>query len=40
MQQILQECGDPMKFYRHMQDPAIAAKIRKLQEAGLVATVK
>lgn len=40
MQRILQECGDPVKFRRHMADPVIAKKIKKLFDAGLVATAK
>jgi hypothetical protein len=40
LQRVLQECGDPMMFRRHMQDPATAYKIRRLQEAGLVAAAK
>jgi len=40
MQRILQECGDPVLFRRHMADPATAKKIKKLFDAGLVATAK
>jgi len=40
MQRVLQECGDPVKFRRHMADPATAKKIKKLFDAGLVATAK
>jgi hypothetical protein len=40
MQSILQECGDPVKFQRYMRDPVIAAKIKKLFDAGLVGTSK
>ena len=40
LQKILQECGDPAKFQRHMRDPAIAYKIKRLYEAGLVGTAK
>ena len=36
LQRILQECGDPVKFQRHMRDPVIACKILRLREAGLV----
>ena len=39
MQRILQECGDPIKYRKHMSDPATAYKIKRLFEAGLVATV-
>jgi len=40
MQRVLQECGDPVLFRRHMADPATAKKIKKLFDAGLVATAK
>jgi hypothetical protein len=40
LQRILQECGDPVLFQRHMRDPATAAKIRKLYASGLVGTAK
>ena len=39
MQRILQECGDSLKYRKHMSDPATAYKIKRLFEAGLVATV-
>ncbi len=35
-QKVLMECGDPNKLKVHMQNPAIAEKIRKMQRAGLV----
>jgi hypothetical protein len=38
LQAILQECNDPVKFQRHMQDPVIAKKIKILFENGLVGT--
>lgn len=40
LQQILQECGDPAKFQRHMSDPETARKIKLLFENGLVGTAK
>lgn len=40
MQKVLQECGDPAKFAKHMRDPVIAYKIKKLHQAGLVGTAK
>lgn len=36
LQQILMECGDPVKLRKHMQNPETFRKIRKLSEAGLV----
>ncbi len=36
MQQVLMDCGDPVNFQQHMRDPSTAAKLRKLQQAGLV----
>lgn len=40
LQQILQECNDPIRFQAHMRDPVTAYKIRKLYDAGLVGTAK
>ncbi len=40
MQRTLQECGDPAKFQKHMQNPETARKIKKLFDAGLVGTAK
>jgi len=40
LQRILQECGDPIKFQRHMQNPATAYKIKRLFDSGLVGTAK
>ena len=40
LQAILQECNDPMKFQRHMQDPVTARKIKLLFDNGLVGTAK
>ena len=40
MQKILQECGDPVKFQRHMSNPDTARKIDMLFKAGLVGTAK
>ena len=40
MQEILVECGDPVKFQQHMRDPETAKKIQKLYKAGLVGTAK
>ena len=40
LQRILVECGDPVKFQMHMQDPVIANKIRRMYQAGLVGTAK
>lgn len=40
LQRILQECGDPITFQRHMQDPATAYKIKRLFDSGLVGTAK
>lgn len=40
LQQILVECGDPVKFQLHMRNPETAMKIEKLYKAGLVGTVK
>ena len=40
MQRILQECNDPQKFQRHMRDPVVAYKIKRLWDAGLVGTTK
>lgn len=40
MQRTLQECGDPAKFQRHMQNAETARKIKKLFDAGLVGTAK
>jgi hypothetical protein len=37
-QRMLQECGDPNMFRRHMMNPATAAKLKKLYQAGLVGT--
>lgn len=37
-QKVLQECGDPAAFRRHLSDPVTAANIRTLQALGLVAT--
>ena len=38
MQRILQECGDPEKFQRHMRNPDTARKINLLFKSGLVKT--
>jgi hypothetical protein len=38
LQRVLKECNDPVSFQRHMKDPVIAYKIRRLFEAGLVGT--
>ena len=40
LQQILCECGDPVKFQQHMRNPDTARKIDKLYKAGLVGTIK
>ncbi len=40
LQQILIDCGDPIKFQMHMRNPDTAKKIKKLYEAGLVGTAK
>ena len=39
MQQILQDCNDPIKFQNHLKNPVTAYKIKKLYQAGLVGTV-
>lgn len=39
-QQVLKDCNDPLKYHRHMSNPDTAKKIKKMFEAGLVATVK
>lgn len=36
LQQILLECGDPIKFQQHMRNPETARKIMRLKESGLV----
>merc|ERR1711991_41630 len=36
LQEILVECGDPIKFQMHMQNPETARKIDKLYKSGLV----
>jgi hypothetical protein len=38
MQTILQECGDPAKFQKHMRNPETARKIDLLFKSGLVKT--
>lgn len=38
MQKILLECNNPVKFKQHIKDPAVAKKIKKLFDAGLVGT--
>ena len=40
LQQVLVECGDPVKFQQHMRDPVTAYKIKKLYKSGLVGTAK
>jgi hypothetical protein len=40
LQRILMECGDPAKFQQHMRNPETCRKIVKLQQAGLVGTVR
>lgn len=40
LQRILQECGDPRLFQKHMSNPETARKIKKLYDSGLVGTAK
>ena len=40
LQQILQECGDPVKFQMHMRNPETRKKIEKLYKSGLVGTAR
>ena len=38
MQNILKECGNPLKFQQYMKDPVISKKIKLLMDNGLVGT--
>ena len=39
MQNIIKDCGDPIKFRQYMSNPDIAKKLKKLFDAGLIGTV-
>jgi hypothetical protein len=37
VQTVLQQCrADPTKVRRYLSDPAVASKLRRMQQAGLI----